>query len=45
MAAIVPDIEPSSSHPAPSLAVQVSDVLPLLVSVTDLVVDVLPKSN
>ena len=45
LAAIVPDVEPSASQPAPSLAVQVSDVVPLLVSVTDALVAVRPKST
>jgi hypothetical protein len=44
-AAIVPDVEPSASHPTPSLAVQVSDVVPVLVSVTGAFVAVLPKST
>ena len=44
-AAIVPHVELSASQPTPSLAAEVSDVLPLLVRVTDLVVAELPKSS
>jgi hypothetical protein len=44
-AAIVPDVDPNVSHPAPSLAVQLIDALPLLLSVTDVVVAVFPKST
>ena len=45
LAAIVPDVDPKANHPTPSLAVQVRDVVPLLVSVMDVVVAVLPKST
>jgi hypothetical protein len=45
LAAIDPEVEPIASQPTPSLAVHVSDVLPLLVSVTVAFVSVLPKST
>jgi hypothetical protein len=45
LAAIVPDVDPRASQPTPSLAVQESDLLLLLVSVTDALVAVLPKST
>jgi hypothetical protein len=45
LAAIVPDVDPSANQPTPSLAVQVSDLLLLLVSVTEALVAVLPKST
>jgi hypothetical protein len=45
LAAIVPDVDPSASQPTPSLAVQEIDLLLLLVSVTDALVAVLPKST
>jgi hypothetical protein len=45
LAAIDPDVEPSANQPTPSLAVHVSDVLPLFVSVMVALVAVLPKST
>jgi hypothetical protein len=43
-AAIVPEVAASSSQPTPSFVVQVIDELPVLVSVTDMLVVVLSKS-
>jgi hypothetical protein len=45
LAAIDPDVAPSASQPALSVAVQDRDVLPVFFSVTDAVVAVVPKST
>src|SRR5688572_2131737 len=42
---MVPDLWFKSSQPTPSLAVQLSDVVSVLVSVTDAFVAVFPKST